>query len=266
MRPDGRAAVRLTIDSETRRVVHETDGPPVELPLDSPESFALLSDLWLTVGWGQRYSYAFTWLGRPLIQLPEDVLRIQEVVFRVRPDVIVETGVAHGGSLVLYATLCKALGCGRVVGVDIELRPHNRAALEEHPLASYITLVEGSSTDPAVVGRVRSKIVPGERVLVVLDSDHSRSHVLEELEAYAPLVSKGSYIVAADGIMADVAAVPGGHPDWAWDNPREAARIFAEHHPEFVLEDPARLFDESSAHVPLTYWPSGYLRRVGDPE
>ena len=131
--------MKLTIDTETRVLVKEAPDGRVELPLDSPEAFALLSEQWVTVGWGQRYSYGFTWLGRPLIQLPEDVLRIQEVVFRVQPNVIVETGIAHGGSLVLYASLCKALGRGRVVGVDIEIRPHNRTALEEHPLAPLIT-------------------------------------------------------------------------------------------------------------------------------
>src|SRR5262249_34591470 len=138
---------------------------------------------WLAVGWTQRYSYSFTWLGRPLIQLPEDVIRIQEVIHRVKPDVIVETGVAHGGSLIFYASLCKATERGRIVGVDIEIRPHNRAAIEAHPLAKYITLIEGSSTDPGIVERVKSHIKPGETVLVILDSNHSRKHVLDELEA-----------------------------------------------------------------------------------
>src|SRR5262249_2601890 len=159
---------------------------------------------WLNVGWTQRYSYSFTWLGRPLIQLPEDVLRIQEVIHRVKPDVIVETGVAHGGSLILYASLCKAMDRGRVIGIDIEIRPHNRSAIEAHPLAHYITLIEGSSTDASVVGRVKSLIKPSETVLVILDSNHTRGHVLAELEAYAPIVTPNSYIVATDGIMADV--------------------------------------------------------------
>src|SRR5262249_51204926 len=140
------------------------------LPLHSPEAFAVLSRWWLEVGWTQKYSYGFTWMGRPLVQLPEDVLRIQEVIWRVQPDVIVETGVAHGGSLVFYASLCKAMGHGRVVGVDIEIRPPNRAAIESHALAGYITLVEGSSTDEDVLRRVRELVRPGETVLVLLDS------------------------------------------------------------------------------------------------
>jgi cephalosporin hydroxylase len=254
--------VRLTIDTDTRRLVRETPDEREELALDSPEAFALLAEQWLTVGWGQRYSYGFTWLGRPLIQLPEDVLRIQEVVYRVQPDVIVETGVAHGGSLVLYASLCNALARGRVVGVDIEIREHNRAAIQSHPLGRLITLIEGSSTDAQTLADVRSQIGAGERVLVVLDSDHSRAHVLAELEAYSPLVSEGSYIVATDGIMADVAGLPGGQPEWTFDNPREAARLFAEHNGDFVLEEPAPLFNEGSITTPVTYWPSGYLRRI----
>src|SRR5262249_4422712 len=158
--------------------------------------------------------------------LPEDVLRIQEVIHRVKPDVIVETGVAHGGSLIFYASLCKATDRGRVIGVDIEIRPHNRAAIEAHPLAGDGNLIEGSSTNAAVVDRVKSLIRQGETVLVILDSNHSRNHVIDELEAYAPLVTPGSYIVATDGIMADVAGRPGSQPDWTWNNPQEAAKAF----------------------------------------
>src|SRR5438270_277514 len=138
--------MRLTIDDEARQLIHHADGGERVLPLDSPEAFALLSRYWVQVGWSQRYSYTFTWLGRPVIQLPEDLVRVQEVLYRVRPDVIVETGVAHGGSLVFHASLCRAMGRGRVVGVDVAIRPHNRAALEAHELAASITLVEGSST------------------------------------------------------------------------------------------------------------------------
>lgn len=254
--------MRLVIDTDAGTVTAETPTGREEHPLDSPEAFRLISQQWLVVGWTQKYSYTFTWLGRPLIQLPEDVLRIQEVVYAVRPDVIIETGVAHGGSLVFYASLCKALDRGRVIGVDIAIRPHNRRAIEAHPLAGYITLIEGSSTDPTVVARVRALIRPSETVLVVLDSNHSRQHVLDELRAYGPLVTPGSYIVATDGIMADVAGRPRAAPDWTWNNPREAARLFAAENPQFVLEDPPLLFNESRLTDRLTYWPGGYLRRV----
>jgi len=254
--------MRLVIDTDERTVIAETPAGRQEYPLDSPAAFRLISREWLTVGWTQKYSYSFTWLGRPLIQLPEDVLRIQEVIHRVKPDVIVETGVAHGGSLIFYASLCKATDRGRVIGVDIEIRPHNRAAIETHPLADYITLIEGSSTDPAVVGRVRSLVRPGETVLVLLDSNHSKAHVLGELDAYAPLVTPGSYIVATDGIMALVAGRPGSKPDWEWDNPQDAAREFAARNVAFTLEEPPLLFNEGAITDRVTYWPSAYLRRA----
>jgi cephalosporin hydroxylase len=254
--------MRVIIDPERRQLIEETDAGSRAVPLYSAEAFGVLCRHWLTVGWTQKYSYGFTWMGRPMVQLPEDVLRIQEVVHAVRPDVIVETGVAHGGSLVFYASLCKALGRGRVIGIDIQIRPHNRAAIEAHPLAGYITLLEGSSTRDDIVSRVRDQVRPGETVLVLLDSCHTKEHVLAELRAYGPLVSVGSYIVAADGIMEDLAGVPGAPPEWAWDNPRQAALEFARERPDFVLEEPAIPFDERSAPHRVTYWPSAFLRRV----
>ena len=250
--------MRLTIDTVAQTLT--ADGR--DYALDSPEAFHFISRQWVAVGWALRYSYSFTWLGRPVVQLPEDLLRIQEVLFRVQPDVIVETGVAHGGSLIFYASLCKAMGRGRVVGVEIEIRPHNRTAIESHPLASSITLLEGSSTSPTIVEQVRGLIQRGERVLVLLDSNHTKAHVLAELAVYAPLVSLDSYIVATDGIMADVADKPGASPEWTWDNPQTAAREFAARNPQFRLEEPPFLFNESQLTERVTYWPGAYLRRI----
>lgn len=255
--------MKITIDTTEKTLVTGTaDGGSRSLPLYSTEAFDILSDLWLKVGWDRKYSYSFTWMGRPIIQLPEDVLRIQEVIWRVQPDVIVETGIAHGGSLLLSATLCKAMGKGRVIGVDIEIRPHNREALERHILSPLITLIEGSSVDQAVVRKVKSLVNPGERVLVILDSCHTKAHVLAELEAYHDMVAVGSYIVATDGIMRDLSDVQAGKPDWTWDNPCEAAREFLGKHEAFVLETPAWSFNESHLSKCLTYWPDAYLRRV----
>lgn len=253
--------MRITVDTESRRLTVEEDGATRELDLYTPEAFAALSRQWVRVGWAQRYSYGFSWLGRPVIQLPEDLVRTQEVIWRTRPDVIVETGVAHGGSLIFYASLFELMGQGTVVGVDIEIRPHNRAAIEAHPLAGRIRLIEGSSTDPAVVDRVRSGIAPGSRVMVLLDSDHSKAHVAAELEAYGPLVTPGCYLVATDGIMLDLHDVPGGRDDWSWNHATAAAAEFAAAHEEFVLEQPPRTFQEGSIDEPVTYWPGGWLRR-----
>jgi cephalosporin hydroxylase len=243
--------------------VSETDpeGNTSRHPIGSPQAFAVISRAWLRSGWDAKHVYSFTWMGRPVIQLPEDMLRIQEVIHAVKPDVLIETGVAHGGSLVFYATLFKAMDKGRVIGVDIEIRPHNRAAIEAHPLAGYITLIEGSSVDEAILEQVKSHVRAGERVMVVLDSNHTKAHVKAELEAYAPLVTAGSYIVATDGIMGQLVGAPRSQPDWEWNNPTNAAVEFAREHPEFDHATPAFEFNEGAINEPVTYWPGAWLRR-----
>jgi len=253
--------MKLTIDTETRTLTVDRDGQVERLELYSPEAFAIVSQEWLKVGWSQKHSYTFTWLGRPIVQLPEDLLRVQEVVYHLRPDVIVETGVAHGGSLVYFASLCALMGHGRVVGVDVEIRPHNRTALDEHPLRPFITVIEGSSTDPAVVDQVRAQIGPEDRVMVTLDSNHTYAHVAAELRAYAPLVTPGSYLIVQDGLMRALADVPGGRPTWEADNPARAAEEFVAAHSEFVLQPPMWQFNESHLQGGVSQWPSGWLLR-----
>jgi cephalosporin hydroxylase len=217
----------------------------------------------MRTSWNQKYSYTFTWLGRPIIQHPEDVLRIQEVIYALKPDVIIETGVAHGGSLVLYASLLRAMGHGRtVIGVDIDIRPANKAAIQSHELAPFIQLVEGSSIEADTLAHVKQFVRPTDQVMVVLDSNHSKSHVLAELSSYAPMVSVGSYIVATDGIMGSVWNAPRGKIEWRTDNPCAAIEEFVSSHPEFVLETPAWQFNESDVKVPITAWPNAWLRRV----
>lgn len=242
--------------------VRDADGNESRFGIGTLEAFRLLSGLWLRSGWDVKYVYGFTWMGRPIIQLPEDLVRIQEVIYSVQPDVIIETGVAHGGSMVFYASLCKAMERGRVIGIDIEIRPHNRAAIEAHPLFPLITLIEGSSIDPAMVGRVRNLVRPGERVLVLLDSCHTKRHVLAELEAYAPLVSVGSYIVATDGIMEQVVGGPRTQSDWTWNNPRQAAREFVSRNPSFAIAEPEFPFNEGLVTGRVTYWPGGFIKRL----
>jgi cephalosporin hydroxylase len=254
--------MKLTIDTDLKTLVCETAAGSEQLPLYSDRAFDLLAEQWVKVGWNQRYSYTFSWFGRPIIQLPEDMVRTQEVIYRVKPDVILETGVAHGGSLIFYASLCKALGRGRVIGIDIEIRPANRQAIEGHELAPLITLIEGSSTAPEIVAQAKALIKPGEKVLVLLDSNHTRQHVLDELAAYHDLVSPGSYVVATDGIMKDLSDVPRGQADWTHDNPTDAAIEFAAQHPEFVIEQPAWPFNESGLKRNLTHWPGAWLRRL----
>jgi cephalosporin hydroxylase len=253
--------MKLIIDTDAKTLATDDNGKARTLPLYSKEAFELISHQWLKVGWNQKYPYTFSWMGRPIIQLPEDMVRTQEVIYRVKPDVIIETGVAHGGSLIFYASLFKAMGKGRVIGVDIEIRPHNRKAIEAHELAGYITLVEGSSTAPDVVGAVKKMVRPGETVLVILDSNHTKQHVADELAAYHDLITPGSYIVATDGSMKDLYDVPRGSADWEWNHPTAAAAEFAQKHPEFALEQPAWPFSESDLTENITHWPGAWLRK-----
>ncbi len=254
--------MNLNIDTTSAVIAVEQGGEVANVPLYSTEGFELLSELWLKVGWNEKHSYTFTWMGIPVIQEPEDLVRIQEVIHGIQPDVIVETGVAHGGSLIYYASLLKTLGKGRVVGIDIEIRPHNRTAIEQHWLSELITLIEGSSIDEKIVARVGEETASAQTTLVILDSSHTREHVLAELEAYSGLISVGSYIIAMDGIMAAVADTPRGDATWTDDNPISAVEEFASRHPGFVIEQPSWRFNESDLRTSITYAPNGYLRRI----
>lgn len=254
--------LRITIDTKAKTLTVENGYGSNVLDLYSTEAFEFITEQWLKVGWNQKHSYSFCWMGRPIVQLPEDIVRIQEVIYGLKPDVIIETGIAHGGSLMLYASLCEAMHKGMVIGVDIEIRPHNRAALEGHELFHRISLIEGDSIASDTVSRVKSLVTAGDSVLVILDSCHSREHVLCELEAYCDLITPGSYLVATDGIMKDLYDVPMGKLDWETDNPAAAAAEFAKRHPEFEIVQPSWPFNESQLSKNITHWPSAYLRRM----
>jgi cephalosporin hydroxylase len=198
----------------------------------------------------------------PIIQVPADIVATQEVIWAAKPDVIVETGVYRGGSMVFHAGLCQALGKGRVIGIDRQIAPADREAIERHPLAPRITLIEGNAIATEVVDRVAALIRPGETVLAILDSCHERAHVLKELELYSRFVTPGSYIVATDGVMKDLADVPGGSPEWTTDNPAAAAHDFATGHPEFQQGQPPWPFRSGEITGNVTYWPEGWLKRV----
>lgn len=232
-----------------------------------------LTRAWVDAANRLKYSYHFEFLGRPIIQYPQDMVAMQELIWRVKPDLIIETGIAHGGSLILSASMlslvdyCDAIDqgamldpkapCRRVLGLDIDIRAHNRAAIEAHPMANRIDMIEGSSIDPAVVAKVRDIACGYDRVLVCLDSNHTHEHVLAELEAYAPLVSKGSYCVVFDTIIDDMPADM--FPDRPWgrgDNPKTAVREYLKTHPEFDV-------DKQIDHkLLISVAPDGYLRRV----
>ncbi len=254
--------MKITIDTDEKTLSTQDGDSLTTLPLYSKDAFETLSKYWVKVGWNQKYVYTFSWFGRPVIQLPEDMIRMQEVIYQLRPDVIVETGVAHGGSLVFYASLMQAMDKGHVIGIDIEIRPHNREAIEAHPLFHRIELVEGSSTDPSIVDTVKNMIRDDEKVLVILDSNHTYQHVLDELNAYADLVPVGSYIVATDGVMQELTDVPRGQTEWDEDNPTRAASDFAKNDDRFVVVQPEWPFNESELTENVTHWPGAWLQRV----
>lgn len=207
-----------------------------------------------------RYSYNFRWLGRPIIQYPQDMVALQEIIWSVRPEVIVETGIAHGGSLVFSASMLELLGGdGRVIGIDVDIRDHNRAAIERHPLARRITMIEGSSVDQGVADRVHALARDYRRVVVVLDSNHTHSHVLQELSLYSPLVHEGSYVVVFDTVIDEMPE--DAFPDRPWgqgDNPRTAVREF------LASNDRFRVDAEFDDKLLISVAPGGYLRCVKD--
>jgi cephalosporin hydroxylase len=234
----------------------KVSGPDGERELDiySEEGFRVLSQLWTRSNWQNKLSYEVSWLGIPIIQLPEDIVVMQELIWKVRPDVIVESGVAHGGALVLYASILELLGRGRVIGVDIEIRKYNRLAIEAHALSHRIELIEGDALADETVAEVKSRIRQGERVMVALDSNHTKAHVAGELERYAPLVTPNSYLVVFDGVMALVADAPAAGERWDEDNPLEAVREWMAGNDDFEL-------DRTYERLAVSYCQGGFLRR-----
>lgn len=209
------------------------------------------------------YSYNFSWLGRPVIQYPQDILAMQELIWRVQPDLVIETGIAHGGSLVFSASMLELnAACGgppdaEVLGIDIDIRAHNRSAIDAHPMSRRITMIQGSSVAEDVIAQVRAKAAGKQRVLVSLDSNHTHAHVAAELAAYAPLTTVGSYCVVFDTVIEDLPADM--FPDRPWgvgDNPKTAVRAFLKEHPEFECE----LGIDHRLMVSVS--PEGYLKRV----
>lgn len=210
-----------------------------------------------------KYSYNFSWLGRPIIQYPQDIVAMQEIIWQVQPDLIIETGIAHGGSLIFYASILELnAACGgskdaEVLGIDIDIRSHNRKAIEEHHMFRRISMIEGSSIAPDIIAAVREKARGVERVLICLDSLHTHQHVLAELEAYAPLTTIGSYCVVFDTIIEDMPADL--FPDRPWgpgNNPKTAVNEYLITHTEFEI-------DKSIEHkLLITVAPDGYLKRV----
>lgn len=213
---------------------------------------------WFVSSSKYEYSYHFTWLGRPIIQYPQDIIAMQEIIWRVRPDLIIETGIAHGGSLIFYASMLELLGGdGQVLGIDIDIREHNRVEIEKHPMFKRITMIEGSSIDKDVAREVHTFAKHKKKVLVALDSMHTHDHVLKELEIYSPLVTKGSYLVVFDTIIEDMP--DDFFPDRPWgkgNNPKTAVWEFLKTTDRFNIDK------EMENKLLITVAPDGYLKCV----
>lgn len=221
---------------------------------------AELTNRWMTEVSRDRYSYHFEWMGRPIIQFPQDMIAMQEIIWRVRPDLIIETGVARGGSVIYYASLLELIGGdGLVLGIDVDIRPHNRKAIESHPMAGRIRLVEGSSVDPDIAAEAAALAKQARTVLVALDSNHTHEHVLRELELYSPLVSRDSYLVVFDTVIEEMPE--DFYPDRPWgrgNNAKTAVDAFLAGNDTFEI-------DAAIDHkLQITVARSGYLRRVRD--
>lgn len=240
------------------------------IPLYSPDGFKIVSDLWLKVGWDQKYLYEFTWMGRPIIQLPDDMVRIQEVIYSIKPDLIIETGIAHGGSLIYYASICKAMNKGRILGIDIEIRPHNRKAIENHEMFYLITMIEGDSVDDKILSEVENNILEKDKtILVILDSAHDYKHVLSELKSYSKYVSVESYIVVTDGSQEYLNVTPRAKKDyptycesWETNNPKKATEDFTAKNNNFKVVEPEFPFNEGNIDFRVTHWPSAFIKRL----
>lgn len=205
-----------------------------------------------------QYSYNFSWMGRPIIQYPQDMIAMQELIWEIKPDLIIETGIAHGGSLIYYASLLELIGHGEVLGIDIDIREHNRKEIEKHPMFKRITMIEGSSISKETIDKVAAFASDKKRVLVSLDSNHTHEHVWQELNLYSPFVSLGSYIVVFDTIVEDL---PEGYfsqkrPWGIGNNPKTAVHQFIKENDRFVI-------DHSIDHkLLISVAPEGYLKRI----
>lgn len=241
----------LAFQAEREREIRE---------MGADEKLRTVTRDWFLRSFSHRYSYNFSWMGRPIIQYPQDMIAMQEIIWSVRPDLIVETGIAHGGSLIYYASLMEMMSLpGNVLGIDVDIRAHNRKAIAEHPMATRIEMIEGSSTDDGIIARVRAIASEHRRILVCLDSNHTHDHVLAELRAYAPLVTKGSYLVVFDTVVEDMPV--GWFTDRPWDkgnNPKTAVLAYLTSTDRFLVDDGI------DSKLLISVAPSGYLRCVKD--
>lgn len=225
--------------------------------LTKDNALQILSKKWIINSSDHKYSYNFTWLGRPIIQFPQDIIAIQEIIWSIKPDLIIETGIAHGGGLILYASILELIGKGKVIGIDIDIREHNRKEIEKHPLSKRIKMIEGSSIDEETIRQVSRLTRNKKTILIILDSNHTKDHVLAELNRYSAFVTKGSYLIVFDTIINDLPDRFFYSRPWnRSNNPKLAVHEFLKNNDRFMIDK------KLENKLMITVAPDGYLKCI----
>jgi cephalosporin hydroxylase len=236
-------------------IILKNENGQEEVKLYTKEGFEMLSNLWIKVAAEFKVNYELTWLGRPIIQFGSDMIMLQELIWEVKPDIFIETGIAHGGSLIYTASLFEMIGNGRVIGIDIDIREHNKVAILAHPMFKRISMIEGSSIADSTILALEKQLESGKKIMVMLDSNHSREHVLNEINLYSKYIPVGSYLIVQDGAQKWVADIPRGKAEWIDDNPLCAIDDFMKTNNDFVV-------DETYNRLGITQSPKGFLKRI----
>ena len=238
------------------KIILKNKDEEFEVNLYSKEGIEMLSNLWIKGAAEFKLMYELTWMGRPIIQFGTDMIMLQELIWKIKPEIFIETGIAHGGSLIYTASLFELMGNnGQVIGIDVEIRAHNRVAIEAHSMYKRIKMIEGSSISESTINDLEKLLDNGKTTMVMLDSNHSRDHVLSELRLYSKYVSVGSYLIVQDGSQEWVSDIPRGKPEWKQDNPLAAIDIFLKENDDFVI-------DTTYTRLGITQSPNGYLKKI----
>ena len=238
------------------KIILKNKDEEFEVNLYSKEGIEMLSNLWIKGAAEFKLMYELTLMGRPIIQFGTDMIMLQELIWKIKPEIFIETGIAHGGSLIYTASLFELMGNnGQVIGIDVEIRAHNRVAIEAHSMFKRIKMIEGSSISDSTINDLEKLLDNGKTTMVMLDSNHSRDHVLSELRLYSKYVSVGSYIIVQDGSQEWVSDIPRGKPEWKQDNPLAAIDIFLKENDDFII-------DEIYTRLGITQSPNGYLKKI----
>jgi len=253
--------MKFLINSDIKKITVFRENKSNFFNLYSSKAFKIISNFWLEYIWNQKYTYRFTWLGFPIIQLPDDIINIQELIFKERPDYVVETGVAHGGSIIFYASLLKILNKGKVIGIEKEFKKKNLDKLKKNFLKKYFELIESDSTNKDLIRKLKRRL-DGKKVIIILDSNHSYHHVFKELNLYSEIIKKGSYIIVTDGIIDVMKFAPRRIKYQKNYGPLKAINEFLLENNKFKKIQPINLFNESKVFKNISHWPDGWLKKL----